>query len=308
MLANAAEIFLAIVCPLLLVASVGYAARRAGAIDIRTLVQLNLYIFAPCYLLSRLSQAELDLSQVGKIGLAATAPVLIGALLLGILLRGLRWERSVVAGVVVGSLFYNSANFGVPLAELAFGPPGGQLQAVVVMFTSLMMFFIGYGIVAWGNGPGLAALGRFFRLPYLYVVIAAVLLQWMDWELPPALRRTLDMLAQGMVPMALMTLGAQMGRGLGMPSWRLLGIVLIIKLCLEPLAMLAIVHGLGIWPWPGKLLVLSAAAPTAVNTLLISIDLGGDEELAAACVFWTTIGSAFSVAIWLSVLGVDPGL
>ena len=49
----------------------------------------------------------------------------------------------------------------------------------------------------------------------------------------------------------------------------------------------------------------------AVNTLLITLELEGDAELAADCVFWTTVLSLFTVTIWLYVVesagGLPPG-
>ena len=48
------------------------------------------------------------------------------------------------------------------------------------------------------------------------------------------------------------------------------------------------------WATP-QYVQVAAAAPTAVNTLIISIELEGDSRTAADCVFWTTIGSIFTV-------------
>jgi predicted permease len=54
--------------------------------------------------------------------------------------------------------------------------------------------------------------------------------------------------------------------------------------------------------WPAELLILTAAVPTAVNTLLMTIELDGDVDLAADCVFWTTVFSCLSITFWLVVV------
>jgi len=79
------------------------------------------------------------------------------------------------------------------------------------------------------------------------------------------------------------------------------------------------VPSVNLWPWPAELLILSAAVPTAVNTLLITMEVGGDAELAADCVFWSTaralmstgpeLGSSITLndlegVIWISPLAV----
>ncbi len=77
---------------------------------------------------------------------------------------------------------------------------------------------------------------------------------------------------------------------------------MVIKLLLLPAVTCLFVLSLGLWPWPGAQLILASAAPTAVNTLLLSMELKGDAETAAECVFWTTLGSTISVSIILSLL------
>jgi predicted permease len=62
------------------------------------------------------------------------------------------------------------------------------------------------------------------------------------------------------------------------------------------------VWALDLWPWPGAQLILAAAAPTAINTLLLTVELDGDADSAAECVFWTTVFSAITVTITLVVL------
>jgi predicted permease len=57
-----------------------------------------------------------------------------------------------------------------------------------------------------------------------------------------------------------------------------------------------------LWPWPAELLVLTASVPTAVNTLLLTLELGGDAQLSADCVFWTTVCSCVTITGWLIFL------
>jgi predicted permease len=73
--------------------------------------------------------------------------------------------------------------------------------------------------------------------------------------------------------------------------------------------MLFLFHKLGLgpldlWAWPAELLILTAAVPTAVNTLLLTMELDGDSILAADCVFWTTVFSFVTIAGWLVAVRV----
>lgn len=307
MLADAWNILLRVILPLVLVVGVGYFARRRMKIDLATLVTLNLYFFVPSYLLSRLTQTSIDRLEVWQIGIGTVLPVVTGSLILASLLAMFRMPREAMANFVVGSFFYNSANFGIPVAELALGPHAGRQQAIVVMFTSMMMFLMGYAIVAAGQGNGWSAGRKFLRMPFIYVAILAMTLQWLQWHPPEEVRHGLDILAMGMLPIALLTLGAQISEHASITQWRKVSAVVAIKLVCAPLLALLIVRGLGLWPDPGRLLVLAAAAPTAVNTVIVTLDLGGDADFATDCVFWSTVMGAFSVACWIAWLGPTPG-
>jgi predicted permease len=88
--------------------------------------------------------------------------------------------------------------------------------------------------------------------------------------------------------------------------------VLALKLLALPAITAGVVFALGLWPWPGAMLIVASAGPTAVNTLLMAIEQNGDAELAADCVFWTTLLSAVTVTLVLGTVaalgGHPPGL
>ena len=300
-----------LIFPIFFVVLVGAFARRKMGINASSIVTLNLYFFVPAYLFTRLLQSDMNWREVGQIGFGITLPMLLLGIALGGLLAWMRIDRVVAAVIVSSSLFFNSGNFGVPLAELAFGARGGQVQAFVVMFTSLSTFIVGYWIIVRGQrGSWRGVAHRFFRMPYIYVVLASLTLRGVGLTCPAWSLRGLEMLSAGMVPTALITLGAQLGERSGTPRWSVIFPVAVLKLVVFPLIALGIAVLLGTWPWPGMALVAAAAAPTAVNTLLITLDVGGDAQLAADCVFWCTLLSAITVTVWLAICQAwgDPTL
>ncbi|MGB7158466.1 MAG: AEC family transporter, partial [Tepidisphaeraceae bacterium] len=87
-------------------------------------------------------------------------------------------------------------------------------------------------------------------------------------------------------------------------------LVLVLRLLFGPVQMALLLWGfhllgwraVDLWPWPAELLILTAAVPTAVTTMLLTLELEGDTDLAADCVFWTTIVSCVTIPMWLVVL------
>ena len=55
------------------------------------------------------------------------------------------------------------------------------------------------------------------------------------------------------------------------------------------------------------LLILAASGPTAVNTLLLTLELDGDADGAANCVFWTTLGCAVTAPVVIALLRMQLG-
>ncbi|MDB5298098.1 MAG: family transporter [Phycisphaerales bacterium] len=198
---------------------------------------------------------------------------------------------------------------------------GSAAQAFVVFTQNLLNFSVGLMIAKSAGGGSLRdGLRAFLRMPTLYVITAALFARW--WradghEVPKLVTATAAYLSKGLVPVALVTLGAQLASA---PRWRPVSFVMAARLVWGPVQMAALLYGLHVlfrgrssamdlWPWPAENLVLTAGVPTAVNVLLVTLEVGGDAELTADCVFWTTIGSAATITGWLVVArasGVFP--
>jgi predicted permease len=235
-------------------------------------------------------------------------------------------------------MFYNSGNYGIPLAALAFpgaagvagAPPdhperdGAAVQAFVVFAMNLLTFTVGLGIAAWaGTGEWKRGLGTYLRLPMLPAVVAGLLARaWVSGApgraLPVAIAKPAEYLAQGLIPLALVTLGAQLADNPRRPRWRPLSMVLLLRLVYGPAQMAALLYGfhvlgwkpLDLWgadAWPAASLILTAGVPTAINTLLLVLEVGGETELAADSVFWTTLVSCVTITAWLVVIRAWAG-
>ena len=248
--------------------------------------------------------------------------------------RALGASRNTLAAVALAVMFYNSGNYGLPLAALAFPGQGdgtgtgmrdgAAVQAFVVFAMNILTFTVGLFIAASaGAGHWSAGLTKLLRLPMLPTVAAALLARW--WlnaepgrELPVAIAKPAEYLANGLIPLALVTLGAQLADNPRWPRWRPVSLVLVLRLVYGPVQMAALLYGfhvlgwgpLDLWGrdgWPAASLVLTAGVPTAVNTLLMVLEVGGEADLAADSVFWTTVASCVTMTAWLVVIRLWMG-
>lgn len=292
-----------VLLPVISIAVLGAILHRFKPLDLKTLVAVSIYIFVPVYVFIRIFDSPVPALEVARMAFVIIGSMVTVGLMLWTFLRIRSEPLPTASSAVVAAMFFNAANLGIPVAELAFGEKGGRIQPLVMMFVGVSTFVIGYTLLARGQGKGwFAAVAAFLKLPYFYALLLAVAMRMLHVELPGAVRGSLERIADGMIPVVLFTLGAQIAQQARWPRWRLIAPVLIAKLLLMPLVATVFVYMMGMWPWPGQLLILATAAPSAVNTLLITIDVDGDAELAADCVFWTTLISILTLPIALAIL------
>jgi malate permease and related proteins len=321
-------ILLDILAPILVLVALGALMRRKFAVDIPTLSKLNIYLFVPAFIFDVVARSRLSWGAMGGVMILTTLNVLmLGAVVWGVG-RVFRAGRKTLAAVALAVMFYNSGNYGLPLAALAFPAgaspdhperDGAAVQAFVVFAMNLLTFTVGLGIAAWaGTGEWRQGLGTYFRLPMLPAVVAALLARWWVGSapgrvLPVVIAKPAEYLALGLIPLALVTLGAQLADNPRWPRWRPMSMILVLRLLYGPAQMAVLLYGfhllgwkpLDLWGrdgWPAASLILTAGVPTAVNTLLLVLEVGGETELAADSVFWTTVASCVTIPAWLVVM------
>ena len=142
----------------------------------------------------------------------------------------------------------------------------------------------------------------------VYVLAIALLLRGSGITPPEPVAFAVHGVAEALVPLSLITLGAQLASQARVPKWRIVAPTVAIKLLAMPAMAALVVWWLGLWPWPGAQLIVAAAGPTAVNTLLLAMEQDADVELAADCVFWSTLLAAFTVTLVLAIVRQQGGV
>jgi predicted permease len=308
---QAGVLFGTVLIPILIIVGAGALVQRYHPLDMGTLSKMQIYLFVPVFLFYYVYTSTLGWRDVlGIAGAVLLAQWVLGLPLFWFLLKR-KVRREAVAVILLSATLFNAGNFGVPVAVRAYGEAGGAVQAIVVMVANLSLWALGYGLMASMTGRSAkAAIAGYFRLPMFYLLILAFVLRGLHIPLPEPILYATKLLAQGLVPLALLTLGAQLARQARWPRWRAVAPVLFLKLLVIPLVTAGVVLLMGLWPWPGAMLIVASAGPSAVNTLLLAIEQDGDVELAADCVFWTTLLSCITVTLVLALVrtwgGVAP--
>lgn len=293
-------ILLGVIAPIFLMMGAGFAVQKTLGIDLRTMTRLNFWIFVPAFLFTKIVTSELPTAALFETALhfmsllgIMFALAWFGAHLIG---AGDALRRSMTACV----LFYNSGNYGVPVAHLAFPGSGvaESVQAIVMTLQNLTNFTIGISLLAGGKGKRKReTLGAIFKLPMIYTFAAACLFRGLHWLPPIPIWQALQYLSQAMAPVALVTLGAQMATLQSYRFRREMALTLFLRLIVAPLLGFALVKMMGLSGVLAQALIVSTCFPIAVNTALLALEFDNEPEFAAASVFYSTLFSSVTVSL-----------
>jgi predicted permease len=228
----------------------------------------------------------------------------------------LRLEPRSLATFVHVSFRGNLAYIGLPVIYFAFAGSQFEDEAESVAALTLGIIVVLYNIVAvfihllsthkvsWG------ALKRvFIKLLTNPLLIACFLgLSWNHWgnsngvEFPVVVRRTLQMLGQFALPMALLCVGGALATTpvKAIASGALVSAVL--KTVAGPLAGFGVARLLGAGVMETGIACLLLGAPTAVASFVLTEQLDGRPQLAAAAIVVSTMVSAATFAVTIAFI------
>lgn len=316
-------IFTDVVLPVLVMVGLGAALQKAKPLDITTLSKVTIWLLVPSFLFVRVYESNLTWQQIGGVSVALLGPMIVVGLIAYAVLKKLQVPTAALSAIIMSAVVVNAGNFGIPVAQLTYETPPGStsppllsfpgmmpidgiaVQALCVLISNLTLWCFGYIAMSIAQGKSIATgiLG-YFKLPMIYATVLAFVLRDAGAVLPKVISFPLHMLTEATVPIMLITLGAQLVRSARWPSWKIVVPVAAVKLVVMPVITFGLVLGLGMWPWPGAQLVISAAGPAAVNVLFITLELEGDSQLAADCVFWSTVFCAGTVTVAIAVVSL----
>jgi predicted permease len=304
------RIFTSVCLPIILLAGTGWALDRFLRLDLRTLVKLNIQLFVPAFLFVRIATSNLDLlSGLQVVGFTLAMLFLLGVLSFW-LARASGWSKAVRKALQMSTMFYNCGNFGIPVMTLAFPGTGPVIQAFVLMTMNLTTFSAGVMLAHAEPVPG--APSRWWtvlRQPSLFAIALALLIKGLGataaLQSVDAIWKPVQFLADGLVPVALLTLGVQLSQTPPLQFRGPLLAAVAMRLIGGPLLAWALVSLAHIASPIGAILIAGAAAPTAINAAMLVHEYGdGDDEagFVAAAVFASTLFSALTVTVVLTLL------
>ncbi|SDJ51314.1 AEC family transporter [Salimicrobium halophilum] len=298
-MAELATILVDILLPVFIIMGIGFVLEKKFQLDLNTLAKLNIYFVVPGFIFVKLYETEFApgrfLTVIGFIGLYVLLLFLLTKLWNA--LRGLDAAKGTTVSNSV--IFFNSGNYGVPVNDLVFkgDPFAMSIQVVVLTMQNILTF--SYGIFALQSihiGKWRAIAG-YFKMPVLYALLAGILLNAGNVDVPSFLWVPSNYIADAMIAIALLMLGAQVAKIEWTMNFSSVYMSLLLRLVIGPMLALGMIFVFGLEGTTAQALFIASAMPTAVNSAVIAQEYDNYPEFAAQIVLLSTIFSAVTVTL-----------
>ncbi len=298
------------VLPMGVLIALGIVLQRKFKLDIKTLSKLNFYLFSPAIMFNLLYNTEIQLSLIGKVLLFLVVFMFAQYAVVEIVIRIKGYKASMRSAMKNSVLFYNSANYGIPLNQLAFAGLKETLaiQIIVMMIQSLVPNTWGIYNVNAHKADMKQVWRTILSMPVIYVIPGALALRWLQVPVPEAIEMPITYLADAFIGTALITLGVQ----LGSMQWRIkrslavdVSISAVLRLVAGPLLAWGIVWLMGLDKLTAAALIVSSAVPTSLSSVLLAVEFDNEKEFASQAVFLSTLISIITVTVVIFFLNIQ---
>lgn len=290
---------------------VGYGMKKLRVLQPANCDLLNtvvIYVMLPAYIFNVIYgyKGTVHVSTVYAIliGFAMIALVSLLSYLIGGLLK---FDNSILAGLILAAAFGNTGFLGFPVVEAAFKDRGALFTAVLYdeFAMALPLYTIGI-IVATGFMGEKFDTGRIKRLIYLpqlwAIPVALLVRSFPHIHLPEPLLVALKYLANGTVPLVMISIGLSLSAK-SMKGYTLPVIVACtMKLAVLPLltyyaAQRASISGITL-----QTITLEAGMPTAMMAGVLIAKFGRSGQFVASTIFISTMLSLVTIPVILMLI------
>ena len=297
------NIFIDNMIPVLAIAAVGVVLRRRLDVRPAKISSMMFYVFSPALAFNALYTRDISGGEFLRVYFATLALL---AAILAFSLVFFRWQNIKPrerATTLVSTFVFNGANFGISIVSFAFGAEALTYAVIIYIAGSTVAWTLGPYVSSSGKASMLKSFESVLRTPVVYALVAAFALKAAGIaELPPALSRTSQLLADASIPLMLVLLGLQLGGFRKPDRWRLLFSGTAIRLLLAPLIGVAVASLFSLDGAARLAFILQAGMPTAVLTIILAYEFDTDKDLALNLIMVTTLISPITLSLIIYLL------
>lgn len=299
MLSNLSIIFTEIILPVFILITIGVILQRKFKLDLYTLAKINIYYLSPALIFIKLYESVFSPAVFFGVILFCLLFVFLLYVLSSLVAQFSKMEKPKKLTFANSIVFYNSANYGIPVNDLVFkhDPFAMSIQVIVAAFQNTFLF--SYGVVSLKSvsiGKWRAILD-YFKMPLFYAMTLGILLNIFHVSLPEFLLTPISYISDALIAIALLTLGAQIAHIRVSFAYLPLYLSMFFRLLIGPAIALAGLWLAGIDGVVAQALLISTAMPTSVNSSIVAQEYNNEPEFAAQTVIGSTLLSSITLTL-----------
>ena len=213
---------------------------------------------------------------------------------------GLRRGR---LGSFIQTTFHGNVTYiGLALLFYMLGDEGLKRGSILVGILILVNNSLAIAVLSWTSdqhGGVRRALLSVVRSPVIVATFAGLAVLYAAVPIPAVIMRSMSILANIALPMALILIGASISPGTIRQSLKLSILASALKLLLLPGIALAFCKIFHIPSQEALPAIMLLATPTAVSTYVMAREMGGDTDLASGSVTLSTLLSPLAFVLWI---------
>lgn len=272
-----------------------------GADTLRNSLTTLVYVLLlPALVLVVLWRADLTFDAI-KVALLAIVGIAVGMGLAWLWFRRRTPAPAALGALLLAAAFPNATYMGLPVLEASLGPWARAIAIQYDLFACTPLL-LSVGVMLsqhYGGGERAHPLHNLVRVPPLWAALLGVALNLMEVPLPSLLGGVMDMLAAGVVPLMLFSLGLGLrwSEGWG-ERLALVMPVVVIQLLVTPLVVWGVSDVAGLQGAVRTAVVLEAAMPSMVLGIVLCDRYRLDTNLYAMAVTLSTALSIVTLPLW----------
>jgi predicted permease len=300
---NLLSVFANNILPIILLSGAGFTLAKLLHVDSRSLGRVVFYVFSPLLIFNLLLNNQLELKEAGIVIIFTVSIVSAMGIITYLMGSLLKIERPILMTILITSMFANTGNYGLPLISFAFGEDALPYAAIYFVTTTFLFFSVGVFLASLGHmNVRDAALGL-FKIPSLYAVLLAVLINLFQLKIPTPVLRTVDLAAGGSIPLMLILLGVELSRVEVSANFRALQLSVALRLLVAPLVALSIAILFGMQGLVRGAVVTQASMPSIVSSAVLAMEYQLDSKFVTSVIFISTLLSPLTLTPLLVFLG-----
>lgn len=298
------------ITPIFIIIALGFGLSKKFDFNIYTLSKMNFYLFTPAFIFVNLYTADLDLKLFNVLFFCIISLV-INDLLARIIARMRKYDIGLTNAFKNSIMFNNSGNIGLSLITLVFSsapfiidgktPYLGQAiaaQIIILVFMNLTINTIGFYNAGRATMNIKDSFRQIFSLPSIYAIPLALLFKYMQVDVTTTpLWPALVYIKSGLVPISLITLGAQLSKTEFKFRDVNVYIAVFARLILGPILTLIFIYLMNFTGVVAQTILIAYSVPTAVNTALIAVECDNNKEFSSQMVMVSTVFSAITLTL-----------